>query len=93
MSAAPDTTNVLRLWAAVVLLSLLEAWAFPGDVRGAPGALYVAANVLVFFAALLFLAYHAGAARGAVLLWAQLIFMFGIFRLNTVQLWRLAGLT
>ena len=59
MSAAPDTTNVLRLWAAVVLLSLLEAWAFPGDVRGAPGALYVAANVLVFFAALLLLVHLA----------------------------------
>lgn len=57
---APDTAYVLRLWAAVVLLSLLEAWAFPGDVRGAPGALYVAANVLVFFAALLLLAHEAG---------------------------------
>jgi hypothetical protein len=57
---APDTAYVLRLWAAVVLLSLLEAWAFPGDVRGAPGALYVAANVLVLFAALLLLAHEAG---------------------------------
>ena len=57
---APDTAFVLRLWAAIVLLSLLEAWVFPGDVRGAPGALYVAANVLVFFAALLLLAHEAG---------------------------------
>ena len=57
---ALDTVFVLRLWAAVGLLSLLEAWAFPGDVRGAPGALYVAANVLVFFAALLLLAHEAG---------------------------------
>lgn len=57
---APDTAYVLRLWAVVVLLSLLEAWVFPGDVRGAPGALYVAANVLVFFAALLLLAHEAG---------------------------------
>ena len=64
---APDTAHVLRLWAAVVLLSLLEAWAFPGDVRGPPGALYVAANVLVFFAGLLLLAHVAGrqAARPA----------------------------
>ena len=50
-------------------------------------------QIVTAIGALLFLAYHAGAARGAVLLWAQLIFMFGIFRLNTVQLWRLAGLT
>lgn len=57
---APDTAFVLRLWSAVVVLSLLEAWAFPGDVRGAPGALYVAANVLVFFVALLLLAHEGG---------------------------------
>ena len=50
-------------------------------------------QIITAIGALLFLAYHAGAARGAVLLWAQLIFMFGIFRLNTIQLWRLAGLT
>jgi hypothetical protein len=62
MSAPPDTTDVLRLWAAVVLLSLVEAWFFTGDVRGAPGALYVAANVLVFFAALLLLAHAAARA-------------------------------
>ena len=74
---APDTAYVLRLWAAVVLLSLLEAWAFPGDVRGAPGALYVAANVLVFFAALLLLAHEAGREdlRPAVLPAAVYVFL------------------
>lgn len=62
MPLPPDTTDVLRLWAAVVLLSLLEAWAWPGDVRAAPGALYVAANLLVFFAAVLLLAHAAARA-------------------------------
>ena len=62
MPVPPDTTDVLRLWATVVLLSLLEAWAWPGDVRGAPGALYVAANLLVFFAAVLLLAHAAARA-------------------------------
>jgi PAS domain S-box-containing protein len=43
--------------------------------------------------ALLYIAFHAGPARGIVLLWVLLIFMFGVFRLKTTQLWRLAGLT
>jgi hypothetical protein len=54
---APDTSHVLCLWAAVVFFSVLEAWAFPGDVRAAPGAAYIATNVLVFFAALVLLAH------------------------------------
>lgn len=62
MPVPPDTTDVLRLWAAVLLLSLLEVWAWPGEVRGAPGALYVAANLLVFFAAVLLLAHAAARA-------------------------------
>ncbi len=52
-----ETVHVLHLWSAVVFCSLLEALAFPGEVRGAAGAAYVAANVLVFFAALLLLAH------------------------------------
>ncbi len=50
-------------------------------------------QILAGIGALLFIAYHAGPARGIVLLWVLLIFMFGVFRLKTVQLWRLAGLT
>lgn len=42
---------------------------------------------------LMFMVYHAGAVRGAVLLWVLLIFMFGVFRLNTRQLSVLAGIT
>ncbi len=50
-------------------------------------------QILAAIGVLLFLAYHAGPARGVVLLWVQLIFTFGVFRLKTVQLWRLAGVT
>jgi len=59
-----DTVLVLRLWAALVVFSLLEAVALPGEVRGAAGAAYVAANVLVFFAALLLLAHVAARQPG-----------------------------
>ena len=60
--------NLVRLWAAVVLLALLEALLFqllhdraPNDLaRGPAAAVYVAANVFVFFAALLVLAHVAG---------------------------------
>ena len=50
-------------------------------------------QILAAIGVLLFLAYHAGSARGVVLLWVQLIFTFGVFRLKTAQLWRLAGVT
>lgn len=50
-------------------------------------------QIMAATCALLFIVYHAGAARGIVLLWVLLIFMFGVFRLNTTQLWRLAGVT
>ena len=50
-------------------------------------------QILAATCALLFIVYHAGTARGIVLLWVLLIFMFGVFRLNTTQLWRLAGVT
>ena len=40
--------------------------------------------------ALLFTAYFAGPARGIVLLWAIVIFLFSVFRLSSRQLWPLA---
>jgi len=49
------------LWVAVALLALPDALLAPADLRGAAGAVYLAANVFVFFAALLLLA--SGAAR------------------------------
>ena len=60
--------HVWRLWAAVVVLSLLEAavfsllqrFALPDIARGPVAAVYVAANVFVFFAALLVLLHVAG---------------------------------
>ncbi len=50
-------------------------------------------QILAAIGALLYIAYYAGAARGVVSLWVLLIFMFGVFRLKALQLWRLAGLT
>jgi hypothetical protein len=60
--------HVWRLWAAVVVLSLLEAvvfsllqrFALPDIARRPAAAVYVAANVFVFFAALLVLLHVAG---------------------------------
>jgi two-component system sensor histidine kinase/response regulator len=48
-------------------------------------------QVAAAIGALLFMAWHAGAARGVVLLWMLPIFVFGVFRLKTAQLWRLAA--
>ena len=50
-------------------------------------------QIMAGVCALLFIVYHAGPARGIALLWVLMIFMFGVFRLNTVQLWRLAAVT
>ena len=56
-----QATHVLALWAAAALLALPDALLAPHDLRGAAGAAYLAANVFVFFAALLLLA-HARSA-------------------------------
>jgi len=50
-------------------------------------------QIVAAIGALMFMVHHAGAARGIVLLWVLLIFTFGVFRLTTMQLWRLAGAT
>jgi PAS domain S-box-containing protein len=43
--------------------------------------------------ALLFTVYHAGAARGILMLWVLMIFLFAVFRLKSQQLWPLATFT
>ena len=43
--------------------------------------------------ALLFAAYHAGPARGILMLWVIMIFLFAVFRLKSRQLWPLAAFT
>ena len=63
-----DHPHVWRLWAVVVVLSLLEAVVFKllhhtniRDItRGPRAAVYVAANVFAFFAALLLLVHFFG---------------------------------
>ena len=55
------TLHVLALWAAAALLALPDVVLAPHDLRGAAGAAYLAANVFVFFAALLLLAHAAPA--------------------------------
>ena len=47
-------------------------------------------QIVAAVAALMFVVWHAGAARGVVLLWVLVIFVFGVFRLKTAQLWGLA---
>ncbi len=49
-------------------------------------------QIMAGICALMFMVYHAGAARGIGLLWVLLIFVFGVFRLQARQLWRLAAL-
>jgi PAS domain S-box-containing protein len=43
--------------------------------------------------ALLFTVYHAGPARGILMLWVLMIFLFAVFRLKSHQLWPLATFT
>ncbi len=50
-------------------------------------------QIFAAIGALLFMVYHAGAARGVVLLWVLVIFVFGVFRLKTPALCRLAAVT
>jgi PAS domain S-box-containing protein len=50
-------------------------------------------QIAVAVGALLYTSYHAGPARGIVLLWVLLIFMFAVFRLRSTRLWPLAALT
>jgi PAS domain S-box-containing protein len=52
-----------------------------------------AAQIAAAIGALLFAAYHAGPARGILMLWVIMIFLFAVFRLKSRQLWPLAVLT
>jgi PAS domain S-box-containing protein len=52
-----------------------------------------AAQITAAIGALLFAAYHAGPARGILMLWVIMIFLFAVFRLKSRQLWPLAALT
>ena len=50
-----------------------------------------AEQILAASACALYIAYHAGEARGIVLIWVLVIFMFGLLRLKTAQLLQLAA--
>lgn len=50
-----------------------------------------AEQILVASACALYIAYHAGEARGIVLMWVLVIFMFGLLRLTTARLLQLAA--
>ena len=50
-------------------------------------------QITTAIAALMYIAYSAGPARGIVMLWVLMIFMFAVFRLKSHQLWPLAALT
>ena len=52
-----------------------------------------APQISVAIAALFYIVYHAGPARGIVMLWVLMIYMFAVFRLKSQQLWPLAALT
>ncbi len=50
-------------------------------------------QILAAMVCMLYIAYHAGPARGVTLLWVLLGFMFSVFRLTIGPLWRLAIIT
>ena len=52
-----------------------------------------APQIAAAIGALLFAVYHAGPARGILMLWVLMIFLFAVFRLKSKQLWPLATLT
>lgn len=52
-----------------------------------------AAQIAAGIGALLFAVYYAGPARGILMLWAVMIFLFAVFRLKSSQLWPLAVFT
>jgi PAS domain S-box-containing protein len=52
-----------------------------------------APQIAVAIGALFYTVYYAGPARGILLLWVLMIFLFAVFRLKSNQLWPLAALT
>ncbi len=52
-----------------------------------------APQISVAIGALFYIVYYAGPARGIVMLWVLMIYMFAVFRLKSQQLWPLAALT
>ncbi len=78
----------------VVVINVAFYAAFvTGLNRKAPDPSLTELQITAGICALLFIVYHAGTARGIALLWVLVIFMFGVFRLHAVQLWRLAAVT
>ena len=51
------------------------------------------AQIVTAIVALMYAAYFAGPARGVVLLWVQMIFLFAVFRLRSNRMLPLATLT
>ena len=51
------------------------------------------AQITTAIGALMYIAYNAGPARGIVMLWVLMIFMFAVFRLRSQLLWPLAAMT
>ena len=79
-----------------VILALLVNGAFYAAFRSgfnlkASDPSLTAEQILAATACALFIAYHAGEARGIVLMWVLVIFMFGLLRLKTTRLLQLAG--
>ena len=51
------------------------------------------AQLTTAIGALMYIAYNAGPARGIVMLWVLMIFIFAVFRLRSQHLWPLAAMT
>jgi len=78
---------------AIAINATLYGTFASGLNKKAPDPSLTEVQILAALGALFFMVYHAGPARGIVLLWVLLIFVFGVFRLKTPALFRLAAMT
>lgn len=88
--ANPQTLFTFLILALLVNGGFYAAFRSGVNLKAADPSL-TAEQILAASACALYIAYHAGEARGIVLIWVLVIFMFGLLRLKTAQLLRLAA--
>lgn len=84
--------NVLVVYTALVVGANLVFYLIlrSGLNQKFPDPSLTSAQITMAIVALMYVAYNAGPARGIVMLWVLMIFMFAVFRLRSNHLWPLA---
>ena len=88
--AGPDALLTFLFMALLVNGGFYAAFRSGLNVKASDPSL-TAEQILAATSCALYIAYHAGEARGIVLMWVLVIFMFGMLRLNTARLLKLAA--